>query len=238
MNKQHNLADRVKDMIDLCMRHGILIAGGLMLSPAVDDCEYIDSIPQRLREAGLYVPEYVCFETPFPGTPHFTRMARQDPAALFPNVLLRELTGYTLTVKPRHETPAAFVASFRRLVDTVYSPRTQLAKLAHDLPRLLKGGWAVTVAADVLNRFVVAQPNPKWRAYLPGADPAPPERVPLTDADFVSEAQRDSVLQPIRVTDTQGRVLPMWLSGQPVFLDKGRRTRPLPSAAPAAMAIA
>ena len=51
MNKQHNLADRVQEMIDLCMRHGILIAGGLMLSPTVDDCEYIDSIPGRLQES-------------------------------------------------------------------------------------------------------------------------------------------------------------------------------------------
>ena len=146
MNKQHNLADRVQEMIELCMTHGILIAGGLMLSPGVDDCEYIDSIPGRLKESGLFVPEYVCFETPFPGTPHFARMARQDPPALFPDVLLRDLTSYTLVVKPRLATPEAFVASYRRLVDTVYSPRMQLAKLAHDVPRLLKGGWTLTGA--------------------------------------------------------------------------------------------
>ena len=238
MNKQHNLVDRVQEMVDLCLRHGILVAGGLMLSPTVDDCAYIDSVPERLRAAGLFVPEYVCFETPFPGTPHFARIARQDPPAMFPNVLLRDLTSYTLVVKPRHETPEAFVASYRRLVDTVYAPRTQLAKLAHDVPRLLKGGWVLPAVADVMNRFWVRQPNPAWRTYLPGRDPAPPERVPLAESDFRSDEERAAVLDPWRVTDTHGRVLPVWLTGQSAFLDKGHRTRPAPSVAPVAMAAA
>ena len=238
MNKQHNLADRVQEMIELCMTHGILIAGGLMLSPGVDDCEYIDSIPARLKESGLFVPEYVCFETPFPGTPHFARMARRDPPALFPDVLLRDLTSYTLVVKPRFATPEAFVASYRRLVDTVYSPRMQLAKLAHDVPRLLKGGWALTALADVVNRLWVRQPNPAWRTYLPGKDPAPPERVPLTEADFRSDEQRAHVLEPWRVTDARGKVLPMWLSGRPTFLDKGQRVRRMPATASSTMSLA
>jgi hypothetical protein len=238
MNKQHNIADRVREMIDLCMRHGILIAGGLMLSPTVDDCEYIESIPARLAEAGLFVPEYVSFETPFPGTPHFARMARQDPPALFPHVLLRDLTGYTLTVKPHHATPEAFVDAYRRVVDKVYAPRMQLAKLRHDVPRLLAGGWTLTALADVVNRFWVRQPNPSWRTYLPGRDPPPPERVPLLETDFASDEQRAAVLEPWRVTDAQGRVDPMWLTGRATFLDKGQRVRSMTSIRPAAMAAA
>ncbi len=234
MNKQHNIADRVEQMISLCMRHGILVGGGLMLAPLADDCAYIDSIPGRLRAARLFVPEYVCFETPFPGTPHFTRLARQEPPVLFPDVLLRDLTGYTLVVRPHYETPEDFVAAFRRVVDEVYAPGMQFAKLAYDVPRLLKGGWALTALADVVNQFRMHHPNPAWRTYLPGRDPAPPERVPLRDSDFISEAQRAGVLDPWRVTDASGRVLPMWLFGRPVFLDNGKRVRTVPGTAAAA----
>jgi len=237
MNKQHNIADRVEDMIDLCMRHGILVAGGLMLSPLVDDCEYIASIPARLRAAGLFVPEYVCFETPFPGTPHFARLARQDSPMLMPDVLLRDLTGYTLAVKPRYSTPEAFVCAYRDLVDEVYAPRMQVAKLAHDVPKLLKRGWALTALADVMNRLWVRQPNPAWRTYLPGNDPAPLERVPLEECDFASDVQRAAVLDPWRVTDAQGRVLPLWLSGKPVFMDKGQRVRRAPGPSASAVAL-
>ena len=38
----------------------------------------------------------------------------------------------------------------------------------------------------------------------------PPETVPLTDADFASEAERDAILAPVRVTDEAGRILPCW----------------------------
>ena len=32
---------------------------------------------QRLRDSGLHVPTYVCFETPFPGTPLFRRLEQE-----------------------------------------------------------------------------------------------------------------------------------------------------------------
>ncbi|NIV29484.1 MAG: hypothetical protein GWN58_08225, partial [Anaerolineae bacterium] len=52
----------------------------------------------------------------------------------------------------------------------------------------------------------------------------PPEAisVPLTDDDFESEAQRSAILDPWRVTDAEGRVLPAWLDSIKVFEGKGR----------------
>ncbi len=133
-------------------------------------------------------------------------------------------------MRPHYDTPENFVAAYRRLLDEVYGSGMQFAKLAYDVPGLLKGGWALTALADVVSqlRFRVRRPNPGWRSYMPGKDPAPPERVPLSDSDFTSEAQRVGVLHPWRVTDAYGRVLPMWFSGQPVFLDNGKRVRPPP----------
>jgi hypothetical protein len=48
------------------------------------------------------------------------------------------------------------------------------------------------------------------RTYLAGTDLAPPERVPLTEADFVDEAQARGLLEPTAVTDGAGRLLPQW----------------------------
>ena len=42
------------------------------------------------------------------------------------------------------------------------------------------------------------------------SDLAPPERVPLTEADFVDEAEAASLMRPIAVTDGEGRLLPQW----------------------------
>jgi len=84
----------------------------------------------------------------------------------------------------------------------------------------------------------VRQPNPAWRSYLPGRDPAPPERVPLSESDFTSDEQRAGVLEPWRLTDARGRVLPMWLTAQSAFLDKGHRTRLAPAVTAVAMAAA
>ena len=96
----------------------IVLMAGLMLSPTMDDLAYIDSIPERLRDSGLHVPTYVCFETPFPGTPLFERLAARREPAFLPNALLRDFNGYTLVTRPRHTTPEEFgrIMALRALI--------------------------------------------------------------------------------------------------------------------------
>ena len=53
-------------------------------------------------------------------------------------------------------------------------------------------------------------PRAKGRTYLAGTDLAPPERVPLTEADFADEAEAAEMLLPTAVTDASGRLLPQW----------------------------
>ena len=56
------------------------------------------------------------------------------------------------------------------------------------------------------------QPLPAHRALITGQEPPYPEAysVPLTDADFDSESHRAAVMEPWRVSDARGEILPMW----------------------------
>lgn len=224
MRKHQNVLAENRRVIDACRSRGILATAGLMLSPTLDTIDYIDRIPDHLRECGLHVPTYVCFETPFPGTPYFKRLAAATEPAMLPNVLLRDLNGYTLAIRPRHATPEEFVAAYLRTHRTVYSLGTRLHKLADDLGVFLRGGFVAPAIFDLFEMLVVERPRPAGCTYIAGTEQAPPEagQVPLTDDDFSSEAERAAILEPWPLTDARGRVLPHWLGGHPVYLPKGR----------------
>ena len=61
-------------------------------------------------------------------------------------------------------------------------------------------------------RSTSAAPNSNAHTVIvsSGTDLAPPEQVPLVDADFVDEAQARSLREPTAGTDAQGRLLPQW----------------------------
>jgi hypothetical protein len=224
MGKHQNVLAETRAVIEACRSRGILPTAGLMLSPTMDTIDYIDRIPEHLRECGLHVPTYICFETPFPGTPYFKRLATASDPVWMPNVLLRDLNGYSLTIRPRHATPEEFVDAYLRTHRAVYSIGARLRKLADDLLSFLPGGYLVPTLFDLFEMLVVERPRPRGRSYVAGTEPAPPEAaaVPLTDDDFSSEAERAAIMAPWPLTDARGRVLPHWLGGRPVYLPKGR----------------
>jgi radical SAM superfamily enzyme YgiQ (UPF0313 family) len=222
MHKRQNVVGDVRRVVDACRSRGILLTAGLMLSPAVDTVEYIDSIPARLAASGLHLPTYISFETPIPGTPHFRRLAAEAEPALLPGALLRDFTGYTLVTRPRHAAVADFVAAYRRAHARVYSPLTRARKLADDLGRLLARGHIAPAVADLAQVLAFSPGLGAGRTLVAGTDKTPPETVPLTDADFASATERDAVMAPWAVTDAAGRVLPHWLGAQPVYRAKGR----------------
>jgi radical SAM superfamily enzyme YgiQ (UPF0313 family) len=219
MHKFHNAIHKTRAVIEHCHAHGILLMSGLMLSPLIDDLEYLESIPQRLRECGLHVPGYICFETPIPGTPHFHRLAAEGAPAFMPNALLRDFNTYTLVVRPRETTPEEFVAAYRRILQTIYAPRNRLRKLWHDVPRLLRGGGLFAALLDIIDQYHEDYRPDAGRTYIAGSDREPPEAnlVPLTATDFDSEAHRRAIMEPWRVTDADGRVLPLWLGSQKLY---------------------
>lgn len=224
MNKYQNAVGSIRSVLDCCRDHGILIVAGLMLSPTVDDLDYIASIPERLDECGLHVPAFVSFETPFPGTPYFRKLAAQPEPALLPGALLRDFTGYTLVVRPARAGTDEFIAAYRSLIRQIYAPARRLRKIIADCSRFLPHGYLFSAWIDAKDQLGPYQAAWPYRSFLAGTDTPPPETVPFADGDFVSEAERDAVLGPARVTDNEGRVLPCWLEPTRVYDIKGRLT--------------
>jgi radical SAM superfamily enzyme YgiQ (UPF0313 family) len=224
MGKHQNVLAETAAAIRMCHDNGILVMAGLMLSPSNDSIEYIDSIPAQLRAVGLHVPTYICFETPFPGTPHFQRLAASGEGALMPNTLLRDLNGYTLAVPPREATPEAFVEAYKRTWERIFSPRARLAKFLADLPRLALRGRAAPLLFNLYELFFAGAALNGARTFIAGTDIEPPEarEVPLTDADFDSAEQRAQIMEPWRVSDEAGSVLPMWRASTTLYRAKGR----------------
>lgn len=219
MHKPQNIVAKTRGMIRLCRSHGIHVFAGLMLSPTVDDAAYIEAIPDFLDYSELRVPAFISLETPFPGTPYFERLAREKNA-LLPGALLRDFSGYTLVVKPTHLTATELIGRYARLIDRVYALPARLKKIAAEAPSLLaRGHWdaALLDTIDTLGNRYRSDPE---RSHLGGSDRAPPERVPLTNADFTSAAKRAAVLEPWAVTDARGEVMAQWFNGARVY---GRR---------------
>jgi hypothetical protein len=210
-HKPQNKLPQVREALARAREEGIVVVSGMILSPLHDDEAYIRSLPQRLTDSGLHVPAFFCFETPIPGTPFFERLAgAKGRPAFLPHALLRDFNAYTLVARPRHCSPEAFVAAYRQTLREIYRPRRRLAKLADDLPRLLRRGAWTAAALDVADQWMATCPDVRGRTYLAGSDLPPPEQVPFGPDDFRCENERLDVCTPTIVTDAEGRVLPCW----------------------------
>ena len=223
MHKYQNAIGETRRVMDQCRDHGIVVVSGLMISPITDDCSYVESLPRRLHESGLHVPGFICFESPFPGTPFFHRLAAEDPPALLPDALLRDFSGYTMVVRSKREDLGRLLASYREVLDEVYSWSSRWGKWLRDAARFTRHGFWLPALVDAVHMASLAhRPNPE-RTYLAGTDAPPPETfsVPFDDDDFASDEERSLILDPMPVTDGDGRVLPAWLESQKVFLPTG-----------------
>lgn len=230
MGKRQNVVRKIREAIDRCHRHGILLAAGLMLSPINDTLEYLETIPRRLTECGLTMPTYVAFETPFPGTPHFYDILQDKGRRLLPNALLQDFNGYTLVTEPRHMSATEFVAAYKRVHREIYCLGRACKKVAHDVPSLLRSGCVFSSLATLYESFFDWQPLPEHRTFITGMEDGYPEsqRVPLTDSDFDSDSQRAAVMEPWRVSGADGEILPMWKGeqGQQLSPIRARRRHP------------
>jgi len=223
MKKQQNVIGQIRGVIDNCRNHGITLQSGMMLSPTVDDWKYISSVSGLLRDCGLHLPTFLCFESPFPGTPYFHRLASEGASSFLPNALLRDFSGYTLVVRPKRESPDRFVQGYRWLLEDVYSRRARVGLLMDNVAGFLPHGWFVPILGTVADYSKHLRPAPE-RTFMAGTDTPPPEAasVPFLPEDFDSEEERDLVTRPWRVTDEQGDVLACWRRSVKVFEPRGR----------------
>lgn len=224
MHKYQNTVEQTKTVIEQCRKHGILIESPLMLSPLTDDLDYIHSIPSRLKECGLHLPTFICIESPIPGTPHFHRLAAQEEPAFLPDALLRDFSGYTLVTRPKHETVEDFVGGYKWVQENVYTWQAKLARWKQNLPSFIVRGWWFSAIADFRDHLTNQYDPHPARTYVANTDTPPPEatNVPFGDDDFDSEEERRAILEPWRVTDAEGRVLPCWRHSVKVFEGRGR----------------
>jgi hypothetical protein len=225
MNKGQNNAAKISAALASCKEHGIMVQSGLVLNPHTDDRHYLESIPGHLKEAGLHMPNFVCFECPFPGTPFFDRVCSDESAQSFlPNAYLRDFSGYTLVVEPQKETTEQFIKAYRRLLSETFSHRAQVKKIALDSKAFVAGRRWTSMAANsmaVMYGLRVPKP-PASRTYLAGTDTPPPESsgVPFQPGDFDSEEHRERIVGPMRVTDERGAALEPWKHASKVY-EKG-----------------
>lgn len=223
MNKHQNAIDGIRTVIDGCRSQGITLQSGMMLSPNVDDWNYISSISRHLRDCGLHLPTFLCFESPFPGTPYFHRLASEETSSFLPNALLRDFSGYTMVVRPKREPLERFIQAYRWLLDDVYSSRARAGLLMDNVAGFLPHGWFIPILGALADYSKHLRPGPD-RTFIAGTDTPPPEAagVPFLPEDFDSEEERELVTGPWRVTDAQGNVLPCWRQSVKVFEPRGR----------------
>ncbi len=223
MNKRQNTNNNIRSVLNHCRKEGLLIMAGLMVSPVADDCGYLQSIPQHLEECGLHLPTYISFECPIPGTPYFARLAQEKEPAFLPNALLRDFNGYTLTVRPKRESSKDFIQTYRYVLDSTYNTRIKLHKYADDMRLFFPRGFLISSIAATTQLFTRPKHSDPDRTYISDTDIEPPEAttVPLTDNDFDSEEERKIILEPWRVADENGHVLPIWRQSTRVYGDKG-----------------
>lgn len=209
MSKPQNRLGQVQRAIDQARAEGIVVTAGIILNPLHDGVEELRALPGQLRASGLHVPSFVCFETPFPGTPFFDRMAAR-PGAFLPDALLRDFNAYTLVLRPQRASLQDFVATYVETLGRIYGWPNKLAKLADDLPRLLRRGSLAGVAFDIADQLGARFDAAPGRGFAAGHEPAPPERVPLGEADFASADEQRAVCAPFAVTGPDGALLAPW----------------------------
>jgi hypothetical protein len=193
----------------------------MMISPSVDDIEYMQQLPGVLAESGLCIPEFLSFEAPFPGTPKFERLSRQDSPAFLPNTFMYDYDGNTLVTVPKYHDPEEYVAAYRHLRRTLPNIGNVLLKLRSQVPPLVKSRawWTIGAVLYCLGRISLNWTDHPGRTYIGGADIVPPEviSVPFTADDFDSDFERDDILIPWKITDDQGHVLDKWLHHQQLY---------------------
>lgn len=222
IQKPQNNIGKIAQAIAQSREEGILVIAGLIVSPVHDDLDYIRSLPRHLDECGLHVPSFVSFETPIPGTPFFDRMAASRSPMFLPNANLYDFSAYTLVLRPQRAGLQEFLDTYRETMARIYRPAHRLAKLADDLPRLVRRGSWTAAVLDVGDMWATNFDPVAGRTFMAGTDTLPPEVVPFARDDFDSEAQQIEICSPTMVTDEAGRVLPAWRQHQKVFAPPAR----------------
>jgi hypothetical protein len=206
------------------------LAAGLLLNAQVDTVDYIRRVPTHLRESGLMFPAFFGFEAPIPGTPLFHRLAAEAAPAFLPHALLCDFNGYTMVQRPQRASLESFIQAYKQTLVEVTSLGAKLRQIGVNVPGFIKRGQYATALVDsLLHWSSVRRSHPPGRTFITGTDVPLPELhdVPFAASDFRSDEERRAILDPWRVADGEGYVLPQWRQSDRVYGSRGVVTRQL-----------
>lgn len=140
-----------------------------------------------------------------------------------PNANLYDFSAYTLVLQPQKCPLDTFLQAYRESMERIYAPWRRLAKLADDVPRLLRKGSWTAATLDLGDMWATRFDPVPGRTFMAGTDTLPPERVPFAKDDFDSEAQYLDICSPTLITDERGRLSPAWREHQKVFGEQAKK---------------
>jgi radical SAM superfamily enzyme YgiQ (UPF0313 family) len=110
--------DSYKASIEKIQSHGITVNGCFIFGLDGDTPEIFDQVLQFVRESGLYEVQ-VTFLTPFPGTPLYERLKRED--RILRDQAWELCTLFDINFKPKQMTIAQLQQGFLSLAKQIYS---------------------------------------------------------------------------------------------------------------------
>ena len=111
-------ADRYLDAIHKIQSYGITVNGCFVLGLDSQDHESFDHVKQFVMDSGLYEVQ-VTLQTPFPGTPLYTRLENED--RLLYDRAWEKCTLFDMTFKPNKMSALELEHGFHQLVSELYS---------------------------------------------------------------------------------------------------------------------
>lgn len=210
-NKKQNLSRRnnIIDDIAYAESKGICVTYGYLFDPRTHSVgEMKAQIALLERTARLPMPLYFSLIIPIVGTASFWDDIRGGE--LRPNLLLRDLDGETITysrLEDKTDEVTKFVKAFNRAPESVVSRRRVLLKALKCIWKsatLNPVQWYVIWAFNFRPFIWAGSHTSPRQSYLAGEDTLDPQYFEYP-AD-ISDEDRKTYFEPIRVTDNQGQL--------------------------------
>jgi len=112
--------DRYMSAIERIQSHGITVNGCFILGLDADTPDVFDEVHQFVRDSGLYEVQ-ITMLTPFPGTPLYEQLLREDRLIEPGNWDLCTL--FDINIRPRGMTPEQLQTGFLKLAKNLYSEK-------------------------------------------------------------------------------------------------------------------
>ena len=209
--KRQNLLLPQMAAIHRCLQSGIVFHYGLMFDPSRRSVRELRSeIDLFLSAPGITLPSFISLTIPFLGTPYFEECVREN--RLLPRLKLRDLDGFTQTMKPVD--PPEAVASLVRDLLSFRRYRRKVLRKAWEVWKTHRGNLSVFQRLQTLvNVFNLCAPHwinspgrfprmPAGRTYISTTEPLDPVYRPM----FPVHSRYRDYFKPTLVTDDGGRL--------------------------------